>query len=126
MSSSLGVPVHNCHRAQALPRRGPLAVWVARWPAVARRRDGALGQASASGPEKWESISSFPVNKRSLFILVMDPTSIHRSKLRGCPKIVKLSLLGSQKCHLPVSTVSSPLAVRMVGSYDLSRKLSIM
>ena len=29
MSSSSGVPVHNCCGAQALPRRGPLAGWAA-------------------------------------------------------------------------------------------------
>ena len=51
-----------------------------------------------------------------LIYFCYESTSIDRSKLRGCPKIVKLSLLGSQKCHLSVSVVSLELAVIMIGS----------
>ena len=112
----------NCLRARAFPRRGPLAGWdapprgprgdlltraggMARWARPAR-----VGRRSEN------RFSSFPVNKKSLFVLVMNPTSINHSKLRGCPKIVKPSLLGSQKCHLSISVVSSQLAVMMIGS----------
>ena len=61
------------------------------------------------------SVSYFPENRNAYFF-VMNPTSINHSKLHGCPKIVKLSLLGSRKCHLSVSVVSSQLAIMMIGS----------
>jgi len=60
--------------------------------------------------------SYFPKNRNVYLFSVMNPTSINRSKLPGCPKIVKLSLLSSQKYHLSVSVVSSQLAVMIIGS----------
>ena len=105
-----------------LPRRGPLAVWAAppRGP-----RGGLLSRAGVMahwaeprvvGQRRRIRFSLFPENRNVYLFSVMNPTSINRSKLHGCPKIVKLSLLGSQKCHLPVSTVSSQLAVMIIGS----------
>jgi len=96
---------------------GRASAWAARWPTVARGRDGALGRAARLWADvRGFGFSYFPKNMNVYLFSVMNPTSINHSKLHGCPKIVKLSLLGSQKCHLPVSIVSSPLAVRMVGS----------
>ena len=115
MSSSLGAFPQNCHRAQAFPHRGPLAGWAVP-PRGPRGRDGALGRVALVGRRKRIRFSYFPENRNVYLFSVMSPTSINRSKLHGCPKIVKLSLLGSQKYHLPISTVSSVLAVRMVGS----------
>ena len=103
--------------SRAIGRLGHASTWAARWPAVARGWDGALGQAARLWADvRGFGFSYFPENRNVYLFSVMNPTSINHSKLHGCPKIVKLSLLGSQKCHLPVSMVSSPLAVRMVGS----------
>jgi len=69
-----------------------------------------------SGPRSQVLFLYFPENRNAYLVLVMNPTSINRSKLRGCPKIVRLILLGSQKCHLSVSVVSSQLVIMMIGS----------
>ena len=85
-----------CYRARAGWRAGPSRALV--------------------GRRKRIRFSYFPENRNVYLFSVMNPTSINHSKLHGCPKIVKLSLLGSQKYHLSVSVVSSQLAVTIIGS----------
>ena len=100
----------------AVGRLGRASAWAARWPAHARGRDGALGRAARCGPMGRIRFLIFQRIEMLICFFVMNPTSINHSKLHGCPKIVKLSLLGSQKCHLPVSIVSSQLTVMIIGS----------
>ena len=110
-------------------RRAQAILVVGRWPSGLRLRVGRAlayyraqaGRRARPGHALWagERGFGFPYFlelEMLIYFSVMNPTSINRIKLHGCPKIAKLSLLGSQKCHLPVSTVSSPLAIRMVGS----------
>ena len=117
-----GVRAYLSTRAGLSPSRavgqlGHASAWATRRPAVARGRDGTLGRAARLWADvRGFGFSYFPENINVYLFSVMNPTLINRSKLHGCPKIVKLSLLGLQKYHLSVSVVSSQLAVMIIGS----------